>query len=325
MSDRDATSLPVSAATVLGRPADVLTQRAAARVIVDNDFAGDPDGLVALAHQLLSPKTRTVLVTSTPLDAKLASAAGLDAGRTGAAGARLAGELIDLIGAPAPPPVVTGAEHFGAGWGQASAAAKAIVREALRDDPLPLILTCGGPLTNVAAALRLDPTIAERMTVMWIGGTAAADGGAEYNLSTDLDAVRSVLELSRVPLWQVPVEEYRRFQVSVAELTDDFRAISPLARWLYSRYLKLPPFVQLGGTVTFGDSPLVSLTALDRDALVANLRRVRRLDNDGMQGDEVAGREVHMVRGLDPRLSYADFRALMRLHARAKGARNAGT
>ena len=32
-----------------------IPQKPGARVIVDNDFAGDPDGLIALAHQLLAP------------------------------------------------------------------------------------------------------------------------------------------------------------------------------------------------------------------------------------------------------------------------------
>ena len=40
-----------------------ISQKASARVIIDNDFAGDPDGLVALAHQLPTPRTRSVLVT----------------------------------------------------------------------------------------------------------------------------------------------------------------------------------------------------------------------------------------------------------------------
>ena len=49
-----------------------ITQRVSARVIVDNDFAGDPDGLAALAHQLLSKKTETVLITVSGLDPELA-------------------------------------------------------------------------------------------------------------------------------------------------------------------------------------------------------------------------------------------------------------
>ena len=32
------------------------------RVIVDNDFSGDPDGLVGLAHHLLSPTNRVVAI-----------------------------------------------------------------------------------------------------------------------------------------------------------------------------------------------------------------------------------------------------------------------
>jgi hypothetical protein len=30
----------------------VIPQKASARVIIDNDFAGDPDGLAALAHPI---------------------------------------------------------------------------------------------------------------------------------------------------------------------------------------------------------------------------------------------------------------------------------
>ena len=50
------------------------------RVIVDNDFAGDPDGLVSLAHVLLTDDVRVDLITSTPVDPVLAHLAGVDAG-----------------------------------------------------------------------------------------------------------------------------------------------------------------------------------------------------------------------------------------------------
>ncbi|WP_211923229.1 nucleoside hydrolase [Duganella radicis] len=190
------TAAVVPASVALAGPLAAIAQRASVRVIVDNDFAGDPDGLVALAHQLLSPKARTVLVTGSPLDAKLAGMAGVDAAQTAGAGCRLAQELIGRPGMTSAPPVVVGAEGFAGGE---SAAARSIVAEAMRDDPLPLIVTCGGPLTNVAAALRLNPAIAEKMKLVWIGGAADA-GGYEYNLSTDLAAARYVLEESGVPV-----------------------------------------------------------------------------------------------------------------------------
>ena len=307
-------ALPVAHA--LARPAGLIAQTATARVIVDNDFAGDPDGLVALAHQLLSPKARTVLVTSSSLDPGLAHMAGLDVDATAAAGARLARELLLRLGGRAQPAVVAGAEHPGAKEDQANRAAQAIVAEALRDDPLPLILACGGPLTNVAAALRLRPEIASRMSLVWIGGTASSEGGAEYNLMTDLAAARHVFEASKLPVLQIPAEEYRRFQVSVAELNEAFRPISPLSGWLYDQYRQLPPFVKLGGTLTFGDSPLVSATAFDPAACPFTPRQVRRLLDDGRYGAPVEGRQVRLAHSLDPRLNLADFFALLRAQAR---------
>jgi hypothetical protein len=304
-------SAALSASAAMGRTMGGIAQRASSRVIVDNDFAGDPDGLFALAHQLLSPKARTVLITASPLNAKLAAMAGLPAGKTAAAGARLAQELVRRLGQPARPGVVTGAESFGAGAEQISAAARAIVAEALRDDPLPLTVTCGGPLTNVAAALRLDPRIASRMTLVWIGGASAPDGGAEYNLSTDIAAARYVLEESAVPVWQIPDTEYKRFQVSVAELSSELRPLSPVSQWLYSQYQQLPPFVQLGGSITLGDSAMVSLTAFDPALTPFANRRVRRILDDGRYGEEVEGRQVRMYNGLDVRLNLADLKALL--------------
>lgn len=215
------TAIPASAA--LGQAVGTIPQRASLRVIVDEDFSGDPDGLVALTHQLLT--------------------------------ARGAG----------------GAGAFAAGNDQSHAAARAIVAEALRDDPLP------------------PSGIAARMRVVWIGGTKA--GSAEYNQSNELAAARYVLTESAVPVWQIPEEEYKRFQVSVAELTSGFRDIWPVSRWLYSQYLQLPPFVQLGGSLGFGDSAMVFLTAFDAGFTPFTLRPARRILDDGRHGAEVKGRE----------------------------------
>jgi hypothetical protein len=154
------------------------------------------------------------------------------------------------------------------------------------------------------------------MSLVWIGGTAAGEGGPEYNLSTDLAAARFVFEASTLPVLQIPLEEYRRFQVSVAELDDAFRPISPLSQWLYDQYRQLPPFVKLGGTLTFGDSPLVTATAFDPAACPSTLRQVKRLLDDGRYGEPAAERQVRLAHSLDPRLNLADFLALLRARAR---------
>jgi hypothetical protein len=300
-------SLAFGPALAAGR---TIPQRPSARVIVDNDFGGDPDGLAALAHQLLSPKTTVPLVTVSALDPKFSAAA--DKGRTVDLGRGLVDELLRRVGMAHPPAVAGGAEDFAAG---PTAAARAIVAEALRDDPLPLIVTCGGPLTNVAAALRLDPSIAKRMTVIWIGGAAYPGGGWEYNLMTDVEAARLVVERSRVPLWMVPQPAYRQMQYSVAEMEAELRPISPLAAWLYERFTTPPDWIDIGGAWPLGDSPLVLLSAVSAESSRHRDVPARRIRADGRYGALVPGRTVRMFEQLDVRLALGDFLALLRNQA----------
>jgi hypothetical protein len=63
------------------------------RVIVDNDYQGDRDGLVALAHHLLSPANRVTAVTSSFLNARF-----LVAAPRAEDGAVLARQLLEVVG-----------------------------------------------------------------------------------------------------------------------------------------------------------------------------------------------------------------------------------
>jgi hypothetical protein len=226
------------------------------RVVVDNDWSGDPDGLVALAHHLLSPTNRVVAVTSSFLNPIFQAPPGA------AAGAALARELVEVIGGPGAP-VHEGSEiPFGSG-DATSAASAAIGAAAHVDDDLPLYLVCGGPLTNVAAALQADPGIAERLTLVWIGG--ALDSVApEYNRDTDPAAAEFVLGLPSLEVWQFPLETYRRCAYSVAELEHDLGGSGQVGQWLWERFtsLPLPDFIRLGGLWPLGDSPPLLVTAL---------------------------------------------------------------
>lgn len=300
----------LATAPAIGAVARLIPQRPSSRVIVDNDFAGDPDGLVALAHQLLSPKTQITLITSSALNSKFIEPR--LAGHSAASGAEIARELIRRSGAKASP-VEVGSETFDL---TVTRAARAIVAEAMRDDPLPLYLTCGGPLTNVAAALRLEPKIARRMTLVWIGGGGYPAGGWEYNLATDLAAARTVIEGSDVRLWQIPQPAYRQMQYSVAEMAADLRPISTFARWLHDSFTHPPDFIDIGGAWPLGDSPLVLLTAISAESSRFVDRPALRLASDSAYGAEIAGRTIRVFEQLDARLTFADFLAKMRLQAK---------
>ena len=179
----------------------VLSRRVVARcrVVVDNDYAGDPDGILALAHHLLSPSNRVVAITSSFLNPRFVTPPAT-AGATAADGARLAAALLAELGLDSPPPVATGAEESGGGR---SAAAEAIIAAAREESDLPLYVVCGGPLTNVAAALTLDPGIAARLTLVWIGGSL--DPAAfEYNRDTDPAAAEAVVATRGLTIHQFP-------------------------------------------------------------------------------------------------------------------------
>ena len=307
--------LPVAARARSFRP---IPQQASARVIVDNDFAGDPDGLLALAHHLLSPKTQTVLVTISLLDnPKLMPENVVRAGAT-QAGADLVCELMRRLNIKSPPPIAKGREVLDTAATVPSEAAKAIIAEARRDDPLPLFLCCGGPLTNVAEALRHAPDIAARMTLIWIGGGGYPDGGWEYNLATDAEAARTVIERSMVPLWQITQPTYRQMQLSIAEMTADLRPISAFTEWLYDQFTHPPSFVKLGGAWPMGDSPPVLLTAVATESSAFTDQPARRILSDLRYGGAVPGRSVRVYHTIDVRLTHADLLAKLRLHARSR-------
>jgi purine nucleosidase len=266
------------------------------RVIVDNDFSGDPDGLVGLAHHLLSPTNRVVAITSSFLNPKFPVPA-----PRAKDGALVARELLDVVGGSQRPPIHTGSEQ-GFGSASASAAADAIVEEGRREDELPLYLVCGGPLTNVAQALQQAPDISVRLTLVWIGG--ALDPTAfEYNRDGDPDAAAFVLAQPQLAIHQFPLEAYRQCAYSVAELEHDIGGAGALGQWLWTRFTgPHPDWVQIGGVWPLGDSPPVLVTALD----------VESSRHETTTSDGGATRKTYTH--VDFRLLVGDLLAKLRMH-----------
>ena len=267
------------------------------RVIVDNDSQGDPDGLVALAHHLLSPANRVAAITSSFLNPRfpVASPRAED-------GAALARQLLEVVGGSSTLPVHAGSE-VPFGNQSSSAASAAIAAEARREDDLPLYVACGGPLTNVASALRDAPGIASRLTLIWIGGSL--DSSAfEYNRDTDPAAAAFVFGQPDLEIHQFPLETYRRCAYSVAELEHDLGTAGCLGHWLWEHFTNPPDWVHVGGVWPLGDSPPVLITALSTDSSTATLTPSETRPR--------AQRRVYT--NVDFRLIVADMLARLRLH-----------
>jgi purine nucleosidase len=123
-----------------------------------------------------------------------------------------------------------------AGRSPASSDAVAVLRDTVRRFAGELTLVTLGPLTNVAVALRLDPSLARAVAQCVImGGTGQGHGNvtpvAEYNFWADPEAARIVFE-SGMPIKMVGWDISRTYAVMESADRDALRAIdTPLARF----------------------------------------------------------------------------------------------
>lgn len=296
------------------------------RVVIDNDFSGDPDDLFQLVHHLLSPSVeiRAVIAShlrpNDPMDPSADTAANAEA---------VVLDVFERMGLESADVVHRGAPHALTDMvtPHESAGARAIIDEALRQDvDTPLFVVAGGGLTDLASALLLEPAIASRLTLIWIGGPehdglALPPIGAmpiEYNLLIDVVAGQVVFDTPELEIWQVPRDVYRQCLVSEAELRRRVASAGPLGRYLYDevRY-ELGRVHEYGLPVAesyaLGDSPLVLLTALrsvfEPDASSSRfvVRPTPQITAEGAYRPVQGSRPMRVYTQVDVRLMFEDF------------------
>ncbi|MCX7285018.1 MAG: nucleoside hydrolase [Novosphingobium sp.] len=296
------------------------------RVIADNDYAGDPDGLVQLAHHLKSPSIEVRMIIGSHMHANEPWAKSDHQATDSANRAR---ELLDVMKLAGKVPVIAGAELAmpSARAAARSAATDAIIAEAMRDDPLPLFYCAGAGLTDLAMAWLIEPRIARRLTLVWIGGPEYPGVGipvpkaspGEYNLTIDILAAQAVFNRSDIPIWQVPRNTYRRMLFSMAELRQ-MKSNGGTGAWLAGKIdgvsAEAARFgLKVGEAYALGDSPLVTLTALQSafeadpsssDYVMMPAPTVR---DDGTCEANPQGRPIRVYTVIDTRLTFGDMLA----------------
>lgn len=321
--------LPFREAALSAEPSRVFTPLAGprSRVLYLNDLGGDLDGLYATVHMILS---RSV---------DLRGIVGTSRGRPGEGADRaaaLANEILQLMGRAGGIKVHVGAaDKLGAAGVPAHApGVQAIIDEALRTDTdLPLYVTVGGGLTEVASAVIAEPRIAGRFTLIWIGGDAWPDGGTgETNFNIDPLAAQYLFNETTVPIWQVPRAAYGTSAVSATELQAYVAPHGAIGAWLYRKVVDAPlrfaKVMNMGETWSLGDNPLVLLVALG-DWGPSALHPFRyehtssslfdevtapRLNPDGTFTPRSEGRKIRIYRTIDTRLMLGDFFAKLRVN-----------
>ncbi len=292
------------------------------RVIIDNDFSGDPDGLFQLAHHLASPTTEVSLVIGSHIHV----GDFLDKSTTQADNAvRYVEDLMQQMRLTRRPELIAGrnAALPPGAKPEATPAVRRIVSEAMREDSkLPLYYVAGAGLTEIAEAVRFDPRIAKRLKLIWIGGaeynylhpTLPVNRAKEYNVTIDLAAAQTIFNDSAVEIWQIPRDVYRTVLISYAELEVGLREAGGLGRYLAGQLNRVASTVgALGETYVLGDSPLVTLTSLqsffEPDASSSDFfnRPTPRI-NDQAGYDLVEGtRPMRVYTSIDTRLTFADM------------------
>lgn len=294
------------------------------RCIYINDLGGDIDGLFATVHMLLSHTSELRgIVAAAALDQR---------GHVSLNDAsELAKEMVAMVGLTGKVPVWTGApgslpksrEPF------RNAAVQAIVDEAMREDTkLPLYVAVGGGLTEVACAAMIEPRIAERLTLVWIGGDDYPNGAkGETNFNTDALAAQYLYNETRMPIWQIPRSVYATCVISATELEAYVAPHGKIGEWLYRKVVDFPARFgnkfNTGETWTLGDSPLAVLTSLNdwvpSTFSLAGLKFERTgsshydevicplFNSDGTFAVRTEGRKIRIYKDIDTRMMFGDF------------------
>lgn len=177
-----------------------------------------------------------------------------------------------------------------------------------------------GPLTNIAAALLKDPSIKDKIRVIWSGGTFndIKKSGFEANARNDYLAVNIVME-NCTRIVQIPFEIYSKAQVSMTELEQKVKPCGEIGAYLFEQliefnYVVNRPWLQ-GESWGFGDTGVISF--LINKNSVALMKRNRFLLDSSLEATEI-DKEIDVVCDLNYRFALEDFFSKLYLYSQSK-------
>ncbi|GLY93240.1 hypothetical protein Acsp02_04960 [Actinoplanes sp. NBRC 103695] len=201
------------------------------RAVLDTDTYNEIDDQFAVVYALLSPeRIRLEAIYAAPFHNGRSTGPGDGMLKSHAEIRR----LLDRMPGHADVPVHQGSTS----WLPASPSAASqdlIARAYLSEEPL-YVLAIGAP-TNVAAALKAEPGIAERIVVVWLGGNPRYwHRAVEFNVEQDPAASHVLLD-SGVPLVHVPCRNVtEHLRTTQAEIERHVRGAGAIGDYLADIY-----------------------------------------------------------------------------------------
>lgn len=285
-----------------------------ARIIINTDAKNEADDQFAIVHALLSPSFEIHGLIPAHYGTRktdrsmLESRAEID-------------HLLGLMGwtdrvvvangaATALPDDVTAVSSPGADL---------IIEQALRDEDRPLYVAFFGPLTDMASAILLEPSIQDRnVVVVWIGGGAWPEGGNEYNLSNDIHSANVVMR-SRLPVWMIPVPVFWQTSVGYAELMERVYPLGDLGRYLVEQLVDWNAR-HVRGPIEYralGDSPAIGVI-LNPNCGRFGMHNAPEFAEDMTYLHNRGHRPIRVYESLDTRFILEDFFAKLSRYARGE-------
>lgn len=201
-------------------------------VVLDTDTFNEVDDQFALAHLLLHSDTVDLAaVHAAPFFIEGRSSSPADGMEKSLEEIH---RLLDLMAPARLPRVCRGSTSYlpGPHSPVESEAASDLIERALAA-PEKLVVLAIGACTNVASALLLEPRIAQKLQVVWLGGHAPYwPHTREFNLQQDLHAAR-ILLAARAPFVMIPCFPVTSHLITtVAELEKELEPYSRLGEYL---------------------------------------------------------------------------------------------
>ena len=283
------------------------------RVIVDTDAKNEADDQYAIVHAVLTPAFDLLGIIPAHFGELKSKTSRKDSRREVML-------LLELMGLTEQYRVEDGADRALPDEVSPvdSPGARLIIEEALKDDPRPLHVAFYGPLTEMASALLLEPSIENtNIRVVWIGGGPWPAGGREYNLSNDIAAANVVMR-SRLQVWQIPSPVYRRMPASFAELAEKVYPCGKIGRYLVEQLVKhnartAPQAMEYR---SLGDSPAVGVIIYPGCG-AWEWQPAPEITPSMHYVHTGANRPIRVYRDIDSRFILEDFYAKLRRFARA--------
>jgi inosine-uridine nucleoside N-ribohydrolase len=206
------------------------------RIALDTDTYNEIDDQFAIVQMLLSDSLQVETILAAPFLNERCSSPGDGMKKSYEEILR----VLERLGVSPEGLVFRGSDNYlpAADKPVKSAAAEKLVELGMKNSGSPLYVAAIGAPTNVASALLLEPKLAERIVVVWLGGHPLYWHTAhEFNLRQDLYASRVLFD-SGVPLVLIPCQLVaEQLRVSLAEIEQHVKGKSAIGDYLHEIFV----------------------------------------------------------------------------------------